>query len=607
MNKFKKIFSLALNYKKNLYGSLFFSLINAVLSVFTFAAMMPLLSILFDKTNKTPIEPILIGSSKEYYFSLLQYKMDVYTIANGPLKTLFWICLFIVVMALLKNVIYYLSLRNIAVIRTGIARDLRKKLYHRIVKLPLSYFSNERKGDLMSRMTNDVMEIEFSIIGAIEMLFKAPTLIVIYLFSLFFISWKLTIFALIFLPISGFLISSISKTLKNAAKRGKDKLGELMVTSEETLGGMRIIKAFHAENSFKKKFDKLNEEYFSLMNGLYKREYLASPTSEFISFVIISILLFIGGYFIFEDNTWMTGEAFIVYLVIFSQIIPPAKQLSDGVFKLKKGEASIDRINEILTAEVTIKDSENAKDVNEIGLGIEFNDVRFKYQEKEVLKGINFRINEGETIALVGPSGGGKSTIANLLARFYDTSSGSISVNGTSIKEITLESLRGMMGVVTQDSILFNDSVKNNIMLGTVNESMDNVRKAAQISNAEEFILNLEGTYDFIVGDGGNKLSGGQKQRLSIARALYKNPPILILDEATSALDTKSEKLVQEAIDNLMENRTALVIAHRLSTIQNADRILVIEDGLIAESGTHSQLIDLNGTYKSLVEMQEFA
>ena len=607
MDKFKKIFGLALNYKINLWGSFIFSLLNAILSIFTFIAIAPLLKILFNKTSSNPTFPIQTSSTDvKYWYELLKYKLDVYTLENGALQTLFLLCVVLIVLALFKNIIYYISLRNIAVIRTGIARDLRKKLYDKMVKLPLSYFSNERKGDIMSRLTNDVMEIEFSIIGTIEMLFKAPTMIVISLIALFGMSWKLTLFALIFLPVSGFLISKISKSLKNAAKRGKDKLGELMVTIEETLGGMRIIKAFHAEKEFQNKFDEQNEEYNSLMNKLYKREYLASPSSEFISFVIISILLYIGGYFVLESDSWMDGEAFIAYLVIFSQLIPPAKQLSDGVFKLKKGEASIDRINEILDAEITIKDDENPVTINGLSQKIVFDNVRFKYQEQEVIKGISFTINKGETIALVGPSGGGKSTIANLIARFYDTTEGNVLIDGVSIKKITLESLRGLMGVVTQDSILFNDTVTNNIALGADQLIKEKVEKAAQISNAEEFILGLDNKYNFIVGDGGNKLSGGQKQRLSIARALYKNPPILILDEATSALDTQSEKLVQEAIDNLMENRTALVIAHRLSTIQNADRILVIEKGVIKEQGTHKELIAQSGLYKSLVEMQEF-
>ncbi len=607
MDKFKKIFGLALNYKINLWGSFVFSLLNAILSIFTFAALIPLLRMLFDKTNKIPVKPVSNGSeTMEYYYNLLQYHMDSYTLAHGPMKTLFWICVFLIVIAFLKNLIYYMSLRNIAAIRTAVSRDIRKELYHRIIQLPLSFFSNEKKGDLISRMTNDVFEIEFSVIGSVEMLFKAPTLILVYLITLFLLSWKLTLFVLIFLPISGYLISRISKSLKNAAKRGKDKLGELLVMTEETLGGMRIIKAFHAENSFKEKFDRLNDEYFHLMNKLYKREYLASPASEFISFIVISVLLFIGGYFILESDSWMTGEIFVGYLAIFSQLIPPAKQLSDGVFKLKKGEASIERINEILDAEISIKDDENPISVDQLTDSIVFDNVRFKYQNQEVIKGLSFTINKGETVALVGPSGGGKSTIANLLARFYDTSGGNIFIDGIAINKISLKSLRGLMGIVTQDSILFNDTVTHNITLGSDNIDMNEVKRAAKISNAEEFIDSLDNQYNFLIGDAGSKLSGGQKQRLSIARALYKNPPILILDEATSALDTQSEKLVQEAIDNLMENRTALVIAHRLSTIQNADKILVIENGMIKEQGTHQELIAKGGLYKSLVEMQEF-
>jgi subfamily B ATP-binding cassette protein MsbA len=470
----------------------------------------------------------------------------------------------------------------------------------------MAYYSEERKGDIMSRMTNDLMEIEFSVIGTLEVLFKSPILMTIYLGALFMMSWELTLFSLIFLPISGYLISRVAKSLKNAAKRGKSKLGELMSVMEETLTGMRIIKAFNGETVFRKKFEEHNQSYFRLMLRLYKREYLSSPTSEFVGILVVTILLYFGGRLVLGNDSSLSGEFFIGYLVVFSQIIQPAKAFADAIFKINKGGASIERINEILDADETIMDKPNAKPILSFEKEIEFRNVRFSYTGDEVIKGISFKIRKGETFALVGPSGGGKSTLANLMSRYYDVKEGQILIDGVDIRDYKLTDVRHLMGIVTQDSILFNDTVKNNISLGLDEVKMPDIHNAARIANAEEFIVDLPDQYDFNVGDGGNKLSGGQKQRLSIARALFKNPPILILDEATSALDTRSEKLVQEAITNLMKSRTSLVIAHRLSTIQHANQILVIKDGIIAEQGSHQQLMELNGTYRSLVELQQF-
>ncbi|MFT4879011.1 MAG: subfamily B ATP-binding cassette protein MsbA [Flavobacteriales bacterium] len=510
------------------------------------------------------------------------------------------------ILALLKNLVNYFALFSLATIRTGVARDLRKKLYDRAVDLPIGFYSDERKGDVISRMTNDLMEVEFSVIGALEILFKSPIMVTISLITLFVISWKLTLFALIFLPVSGFLISRIAKSLKNAAKRGKSRLGDLISVIEETLGGLKVIKAFNGEAQFKSRFDEVNESYFRLMRKLYKREYLSSPMSEFISLSVIAILLYVGGKLVLSDTDGMSGDLFIGYLVVFSQIIPPAKAFSDAIFKINKGAASIDRINDIMHAEVTITDKPDAMPLAEFKEKIEFKNVRFSYKDEEVIKGINLTIEKGQTVALVGPSGGGKSTLANLLGRFYDVASGEVCIDGKAITDYALLDVRAKMGVVTQDSILFNDSVSSNIALGFQNPDLAKVKEAALVANAEEFIKDLPDTYNFVVGDSGGKLSGGQKQRISIARAVYKNPPILILDEATSALDTKSEKLVQEAIFKLMKNRTSLVIAHRLSTIQNADLIAVVKDGEIAEQGTHSELMEKNGVYRSLVDMQQF-
>jgi subfamily B ATP-binding cassette protein MsbA len=513
-------------------------------------------------------------------------------------------CLGIIVLALLKNLVAYAGVMSIAMIRTAVSRDLRQKLYDKILKLPMAYFSNERKGDLISRMTNDLMEIEFSVIGAIEATFKSPVMIISSLITLFALNWKLTLFALIFLPVSGFLISVIAKSLKNAARRGKGSLSDLVSIIDETLSGIKIVKVFNAEKQFKQKFDRNNDFFFRLMHKLYRREYLSSPMSELIALTVISVLLYFGGSVVIKGE--LAGELLIFYLLVFSQIIPPARALSDAIFKINKGYVSLERINEILHAEESVSDRPNAKDLEEFKDEIEFKNVRFGYGDKEVIKGINLKIKKGQTVALVGPSGGGKSTMASLLARFYDPTEGEVLIDGVSLKDYQVEAVRKHMGFVSQDSILFNESIRNNISLGSSGIQMERIESAARIANAEEFIVRLEGKYDFVVGEGGNKLSGGQKQRLSIARAIFKNPPILILDEATSALDTQSEKLVQDAIYRLMENRTSLVIAHRLSTIQKADLIVVIQNGVITESGSHEELMLKAGTYKALVEMQNF-
>lgn len=610
MKKFKELFGLAANYKLNLVANLVFNILASILSLFTFLAVVPFLRILFSDGNAAVVVPERKGIfDGDYWYQFFSYKLDLYIVENGAMSALIYMCLSIVILAFLKNLVHYAALYSIATIRTGVARDLRSMIYNKLLRLPLSYYSNERKGDVLSRMTNDLMEVEFSVIGAVEVIFKSPVMLLLSLVTLFVINTQLTLFALIFLPISGFVISRIAKSLKNAAGRGKTRLGELISTVEETLSGMRIVKAFNAEEQFSRKFEGINNSYFRLMRKLYKREYLSSPMSEFISLLVISVLLFVGGSMILSADTAMGGDLFIGYLVVFSQIIPPAKAITDAFFKINKGGASMERINEILDAPDRIFDVENAAEIKGFEKSIELKNVRFSYAaDQEILKGINLTINKGETVALVGPSGGGKSTLANLVARFYDVNEGQILFDGVEIKKAKMKDLRAQMGIVTQDSILFNDTVTNNIALGSAEGSLDleKVKQAAKIANAEEFILRLDGQYEFNVGDSGGKLSGGQKQRLSIARAVYKNPPVLILDEATSALDTESEKLVQEAIEKLMKNRTSLVIAHRLSTIQNADKIVVVQGGVIAEQGTHAELLELQGVYAKLVEMQAF-
>ena len=606
MKKFWDIFRLAGNHKPQLWGSLIFNLLNAVFSVFTFAALVPILQVIFKTKGENVQPPAEDATFFQYWYEKMSYELDVYVQAEGPLNALILVCIVTVILAFFKNLFNYLALRNVAVIRTGVSYDLRLMLYEKLLGLSLSYFTNERKGDLMSRMNNDLMEIEFSVMGSLVVLFKSPIMILVYLVTMFGISWKLTLFALIFMPISGILISRIAKVLKHAAKRGKGQLSDLMNVLEETLGGMRIVQAFNAQDAFNQKFDHHNRTYLEVMTRLYKREFLGSPMSEFISIVVIAVLLGIGGAIIFSDGSWMDGELFLGYLVIFSQIIQPARALSDGILRLNKGAASIDRIQEILHAESGVKEAEQPVPFGAFENEVTFDNIGFSYGDKKVIDGVSFSIQKGQTVALVVPSGGGKSTLANLLARFYDVDRGSVAIDGKDLKSISLQDLRRQLGIVTQDSILFNDSVRNNIGLGHTEIDDDRVEQAAGIANALEFIEQLEGRMDFNVGDGGNKLSGGQKQRISIARAVYANPPILILDEATSALDTESEKLVQAAISELMKGRTSLVIAHRLSTIRQADKILVIEGGKITQSGTHEELIQLGGTYKKLVEMQAF-
>ena len=602
MNKFREIWQLVQGYRTSIVVNFLFNLLNAVFSLFTFLAVVPCLYILFRVNTST-------GQSSGKSNALWQWassSLDGFIANYGQGTALAWMCVFIVVLALMKNLVNYLSLLSIAKIRTSVSRDLREKLYKKILDLPVAYFTNERKGDIISRMTNDLMEIEFSVIGTLEALLKSPVMIVISLATLLVISWKLTLFSLLFLPLSGFLISRIAKSLKNAAKRGKGSLGDLIAVIEETLTGNKIIKVFNAEGQFQHRFDRMNDYYFRLMHRLYRREYLSSPMSEFISLIVISILLFVGGRIVISGE--MGGELLIGYLVVFSQIIQPARAFSDAIFKISKGAASLERINEILDAPLTVSDPESPLSLTQFEQRIEFQNIRFGYFGDSVIHDVSFTIEKGQTVALVGPSGSGKSTLASLLARFYDPLEGVVSIDGKSLRMCRVADVRNLMGFVSQESILFNDSIQNNIALG--NETgidSERIKKSAQMANAEEFILPLPDGYNYNVGDGGNKLSGGQKQRLAIARALYKNPPILILDEATSALDTQSEMLVQEAIYKLMENRTSLVIAHRLSTIKKADKIIVIQAGTIAEQGTHDELMQANGVYRKLVEMQNFS
>ncbi len=594
---FRDIIALCAPYKKELLVNFLMNIVNSIFSLFTFLSVVPFLYILFKVQNQNA------AGANNKWWQIAEQALNGYVSEHGEINALMLMCGVIVVLALLKNLTNYLSLLSIAKVRTAISRDLRSKLYDKILRLSVAFYSHEKKGDLISRMTNDLMEIEFSVIGALEALLKAPIMLVISIVTLFVISWQLTLFALIFLPVSGILISRIAKSLKNAAKRGKGSLGELISVIEETLTGMRVVKVFNAEKYFAEKFNNENESYFRLMHRLYRREYLSSPMSEFISMSVIAILLFVGGKIVLDHE--MSGALLIGYLVVFSQVIQPARALSEAVFKVSKGAASLDRVNEIMNAEESVQDGTDVKHMLAFEKSIAFKNVSFGYGEKSVLKNVSFTVEKGQTIALVGPSGSGKSTIASLMVRLMDPQSGGIWVDEELLISKSISSWRNQIGVVTQDSILFNDSIAKNIALGSESVDMDRVRAVAKMANALEFIEQSPGQFEFNVGDGGSKLSGGQKQRICIARALYKNPPILILDEATSALDTQSEQLVQEAIQNMMKDRTSVVIAHRLSTVQNANCILVIDQGQVVQKGNHLELMSQDGLYKTLVELQE--
>ena len=533
--------------------------------------------------------------------------MGQFVESNEKLDLLIFICATVAIAFFLKNVFRYLAMFFLAPIRNGVSRDLRNEMYQRILSLPISYFNEEKKGDLLARTSNDVKEVEHSIMGSLEMMFRDPFAIIVSFTVLILISPSLTLFSVLLLPVGGFIISLLKKTLRQSSREGQDKLGELLSNLEETLGGMRIIKAFNAEDHVKQRYEKLNQEYFNLANRIYRFSDLASPMSEFFGSLVMIGLVWFGGRLVLGESSSINGEEFLGFVIVFSQVLRPVQAIANAWSKVVKGAASLDRIQELIESKPSIFDSNDAVHIQEFKDRIEFNSVHFAYEREFVLKDINFTLKKGQSIALVGESGGGKSTIADLLPRFYDIEQGSISIDGENIKDIKIHSLRGLFGIVTQESILFNETVYNNIAFGMTEVSFKQVEAAARTANAHDFISNLPDGYHTNIGERGNKLSGGQKQRLSIARAILKNPPVLILDEATSALDTKSEKLVQEALNNLMENRTSLIIAHRLSTIQNVDEILVLQGGKVVERGTHRDLYIAKGVYRKLCDLQNYA
>lgn len=606
MNYFKKILHFAKPYKKYGYLNIFFNILYALFSALSFVALIPMLDVLFKESERVTTKPVFtgIGSSMDYLKDYLNYKVTQFA-GEDEMKALVLVIALVIFLFLLKNIFNYLAMYFITFLRNGVLRDIRDALYKKITELPLSYYSEKRKGDIIARITSDVLEIQHSFLSILELIVREPLTILFTIIAMFGISAKLTVFVFIFIPLSGILISRIGKSLKRKSDKVQKESGNFLSTVEETLGGLRIIKAFNAENRFNQKFNQSTNRFFKFSNSLLNRQNLASPVSEFMGILVIAILLWFGGKMVLVDKS-LDASSFIAYMGLAYNILTPAKAISKASYGVKKGDAAAERVLEVLETENPIKDVPDAIEKLTFDKSISLKNVSFKYEDDYVLKDFSLEIPKGKTVALVGQSGSGKSTIASLLTRFYDIEKGSIEIDGINIKQISVSSLRNLMGMVSQDSILFNDTVANNLKLGKPNASEAEVTEAANIANAIEFIENMANGFETNIGDAGSKLSGGQKQRLSIARAVLKNPPIMILDEATSALDTESEKLVQKALENMMKNRTSVVIAHRLSTIQNADMIVVMKKGRIVEQGAHSELLTKKGAYKKLVEMQSF-
>ena len=597
-------------YKKYLVLSLFFTLLSAILNVFSFMVIIPILQILFKINDTsdvvfTPWNEITSDNLQDAVIDNATYYLNTFTEEHGASTVLMLLGVFLIFMTLLKTASYFGSSAAIIPLRTGIVRDLRTKLYDKVVSLPIGFFSKERKGDIIARMTGDVGEVETSIVTSLDMLIKNPIFIIIYFATLVYVSWELTLFTICVIPVLGWIMGSIGRKLKAKSLQAQQKLGETTSQMEETLGGLRIIKAFLAEKKMSNRFLKCSNELRAAVMRVTRRQALAHPMSEFLGTCVIVIVLWFGGTLILGDNSPITAPAFIYYLTILYSIINPLKELSKASYNIPRGLASMERIDAILNAENPIVDGEKGVEIPEMKEAIEYKDLSFSYDgERTVLKNINLKIEKGKTVALVGQSGSGKSTMVDLIPRYYDVDNGEITIDGVNVKDMKVKSLRALIGNVNQEAILFNDSFYNNITFGVENATMEQVIEAAKIANAHDFIMETEDGYNTNVGDRGCRLSGGQRQRISIARAILKNPPILILDEATSALDTESERLVQEALERLMKTRTTIAIAHRLSTIKNADEICVLRDGEIVERGKHDELLKLNGVYKRLNDMQ---
>ena len=594
-------------YKKYIALTATFNILSAVLNIFSFAALIPILQILF-RTEGAGCATHLMPWSFDNIKEVLSNNADYYVtqlIANvGPTTTLLVIGLFLAFTTFLKTGAYFLSSATIIPVRTGVVRDIRNQLYRKITSLPLSFFSDERKGDIIARMTGDVQEIESSIMSSLDMLFKNPILITFYFGALIFISWQLTLFTIVFVPIFGWFMGFVGRKLKKKSIKAQSLWSDTMSQVEETLGGLRIVKAFCAEDKMNTRFSNINNEYRDAVQRVNIRQQMAHPMSEFLGTVLIIIVLWVGGILVL-DNKILSGPSFIYYLVMLYSIINPLKEFSKASYNIPKGLASMERVDKILKAENTIKEPLQPKHIASFEHQIEFRHVSFRYGEQWVLRDINLTIEKGKTVALVGQSGSGKSTLVDLIPRYYDVQEGEVLIDGINVKDLGVHDLRQLIGNVNQEAILFNDSFRGNITFGVESATQEQIEQAARIANAHEFIMQTEHGYDTNIGDRGGRLSGGQRQRVSIARAILKNPPILILDEATSALDTESERLVQDALERLMKSRTTVAIAHRLSTIKNADEICVMHEGEIVERGTHEELIALGGYYKKLHEMQK--
>ncbi len=593
-------------YKRYLVLSVIFNILSAILNIFSFAALIPMLQILFkteDALKAVDLMPWDWNNIKEVVSNNMSYYMQELIIEYSATTTLFIIGLFLAFMTFLKTGAYFLSSATITPIRTGVVRDIRNQLYQKITSLSLGFFSEERKGDIIARMSGDVQEIENSIMSSLDMLFKNPILIIVYFTTLIIISWQLTMFTIIFVPIFGWFMGFVGRKLKANSVKAQAMWSDTMSQVEETLGGLRIIKAFCAEEKMNDRFDRINSEYRDILMRVNIRQQMAHPMSEFLGTLMIVIVLWVGGILVLNYEA-ISGPTFIYYMVILYSIIQPLKDFSKAGYNIPKGLASMERVDKILMAEVDIKDIENPKHISKFEHQIEFRHVSFRYGEQWVLRDINLVIPKGKTVALVGQSGSGKSTMVDLIPRYYDVQEGEVLIDGINVKDLGVHDLRKLIGNVNQEAILFNDSFYNNICFGVDNVSLRRVQDAARIANAHEFISATENGYDTFVGDRGSRLSGGQRQRVSIARAILKNPPILILDEATSALDTESERLVQDALVRLMKTRTTVAVAHRLSTIKHADEICVIHEGRIVERGTHDDLLQIDGYYKKLHDMQ---